>query len=67
METNKKTVLTTTEVCERYNRSARTLARWQKSPLNPFPQPISSGGKQESIYSIEAVNAWEAKGGLNPA
>lgn len=67
MDTNKKTVLTTTEVCERYNRSARTLLRWQKSTQNPFPQPISSGGKQESIYSIDAVNAWEAKGGLNPA
>lgn len=57
----------TSQLCERYRRDYRTIGRWTKFKRNPFPKPITSGGGgAESCYSVMAVLAWEARGGLNP-
>lgn len=54
------TYVTTSELCERYGRSARTINRWQ-STLG-FPKPIISGGNgSESRWRESDVLAWEEK------
>lgn len=35
-------LISTTELCERYGRSTRTLHRWQQE--RGFPKPIIQGG-----------------------
>lgn len=59
--------LTTTELCLKYKRSARTFLRWQDAEKwpNPFPKPISASKGSDNIYSAKAVEDWEAAGGLN--
>lgn len=57
---------TTTDLCVKFKRTARTFLRWQSEKWpNPFPKPISASKGADNVYSAKAVDAWEAAGGLN--
>lgn len=48
----------TSELCERYGRSVRTLIRWQET--RGFPQPmIQGGGGTEHRWLAQDVMEWE--------
>ena len=48
----------TREICEMYQRSPRTLSRWQQK--NGFPKPIISGGHgSEARWRESDIIAWE--------
>lgn len=50
--------MTTSDLCERYGRSVRTLTRWQET--RGFPQPmIQGGGGTEHRWLAQDVMEWE--------
>ncbi len=52
--------VSTSELCERYGRSTRTLHRWQQDPNIGFPKPIIQGGHgAESRWRESDIRAWE--------
>lgn len=52
--------VSTSQLCERYGRSSRTINRWQTTM--GFPKPIISGGNgSESRWRESDILAWEEK------
>ena len=51
-------MISTSQLCERYGRSARTLHRWQREI--GFPRPVIAGGHgAEARWRTSDVKAWE--------
>ncbi|WP_299231628.1 helix-turn-helix domain-containing protein [uncultured Halomonas sp.] len=51
-------LISTSELCERYGRSTRTLHRWQQN--GDFPRPVIQGGHgAESRWRESDIKAWE--------
>jgi len=51
-------LISTSELCERYGRSARTIHRWQQE-MN-FPKPVVAGGHgAESRWRESDIKTWE--------
>ncbi|MDY7116549.1 hypothetical protein RAN53_09320 [Halomonas sp. SSL-5] len=51
-------LISTSELCERYGRSTRTLNRWQHE--EGFPKPVIAGGHgAESRWREQDIKAWE--------
>lgn len=50
--------ISTSQLCERYNRSRNTLQRWQST--KGFPKPVIQGGHgAESRWRESDIKAWE--------
>lgn len=54
-------LISTSEICGTYRRSARTINRWRQSKENPFPAPAMPGAGTENLYRRDAVTAWFEK------
>ncbi|MGM0783843.1 MAG: helix-turn-helix transcriptional regulator [Pseudomonadota bacterium] len=53
-------LISTSELCERYGRSVRTINRWQHQ--DDFPEPVIRGGHgSESRWREADIKAWEAR------
>lgn len=50
--------LSTSDLCKRYRRSSRTLARWPST--RNFPKPALASVGAENLYLREDVERWEA-------
>lgn len=50
--------VSTSQLCERYGRSARTLHRWKKECGFPSPVVVGSHGSQ-SRWRESDIKAWE--------
>ncbi|MBU0564878.1 MAG: hypothetical protein KJ945_02260 [Gammaproteobacteria bacterium] len=53
-----KKFISTSELCERYGKTSRTLARWPET--RGFPKPAISHNGSENLYLLEDVETWEA-------
>ncbi|WP_430750707.1 helix-turn-helix transcriptional regulator [Halomonas campaniensis] len=52
--------VSTSQLCERYGRSSRTIYRWQRTI--GFPKPLIPGGNgSESRWRESDIQAWEEK------
>jgi len=53
-----ETYVSTSQLCQRYGRTTRTLNRWQSSL--GFPKPLIPGGHgAESRWRESDIRAWE--------
>jgi len=49
----------TSELCERFRCSSRTIWRRMKRPINPFPEPKFRTAGSQCLWEVAAVSAWE--------
>ena len=54
-----KGYLTTKQLCERYNCSARTLHRWMARDSKPMPKPTMCGAGSCNRWAIDDIEDWE--------
>ncbi|OCX57143.1 hypothetical protein BFM99_13825 [Stutzerimonas stutzeri] len=52
-----KKFISTSELCQRYGKTPRTIARWPST--RGFPKPAISHSGSENLYLLEDVEAWE--------
>lgn len=51
--------IATSELCERYRRSSRTIARWPST--RGFPKPAFQSVGAENLWLLADVERWESK------
>lgn len=49
--------MSTSEICDRFRKSSRTIARWQE--VRGFPKPAMRSMGSENLYLRSQVEAWE--------
>lgn len=54
-----KGYMTTADLCKRYRKSRRTIARWVNREFHPFPQPKIRCAGTNNLWAIDDVEAWE--------
>lgn len=50
---------TTSEITERFRCTKRTIDRWIKREINPFPKAKISHSGTDNLWSIREVEEWE--------
>ncbi len=50
--------VSTSELCDRYRRSSRTLARWPET--KGFPRPVLQSVGAENLWLLADVEKWES-------
>lgn len=56
-----KGYLTTKDLCSRYRKSARTIARWENREDNPLPPPRFRNSGTNNLWAIDDIEAWEER------
>lgn len=56
MQPNK--YISTSELCTRFRRSSRTMARWPET--KGFPKPVLQSTGAENLWLLSDVEKWEA-------
>lgn len=51
----------TTDLRERFRCSSRTLFRWMKRDVNPFPAPCIRNRGSQNLWDGPQVRAWEQR------
>ncbi|MBC7198067.1 MAG: hypothetical protein H5U32_02345 [Pseudomonas balearica] len=54
-----KKFISTSELCQRYDKSSRTISRWPVT--RGFPKPAIANNGSENLYLMEEVEAWEER------
>ena len=54
-----KKFISTSELCERYGKSSRTLSRWPVT--RGFPKPAIAHQGSENLFMVSEVEAWEER------
>jgi hypothetical protein len=52
-----ETFVTTPQLCHRYHRTPRTLARWMKNPPEGFPEPVKLNGR--NLWPLAQIEKFE--------
>jgi hypothetical protein len=56
-----KGYFSTKDLGERYRCSTRTIFRWMKREVNPFPEPRIVASGSHNLWAIDDVEEWEDK------
>lgn len=51
--------VSTSQLCDRYHRSSRTLSRWPET--KGFPRPVMQSTGAENLWLLSDVEKWEAE------
>lgn len=51
--------VSTSDLCTRYRRSSRTIARWPQT--KGFPRPVLQSVGAENLWLLSDVEKWEAE------
>ena len=56
-----KTYLSTHDLTDRYRCSSRTIFRWMRRAINPFPQPCFRNAGSSNLWESRDILLWEQR------